>query len=377
MIYLDSASTSLLKPPEVAQAIAEAICTMGNPGRGVHKHAKTASDCIYAGRKAVAALFGTTPQNVVFTSSATEALNIATRGLLGPSCHVITTVLEHNAVLRPLYHLESMGMEISAVGIHEDGNLDYAAFDNYVKPNTKAVVITAASNLTGLIVDMKFVSSFCKKHGLILIVDVAQAAGIIPMDMNAMGIDVLCFTGHKSLYGPQGIGGLCVREGFRHRILPIKFGGAGMDGFSKTQPTEMPEALEAGTLNSHGVAGLLAGIEYISTAGIERNFNKALELAEQFYEEIINIPNVKIYSNFHLPHAPIVTLNIGNMDSGAVELILSDEYGISARGGIHCAPLLHKALGTDMQGAVRFSFSPFNTIQHVLDAARAIKEIAG
>ncbi|MCL2287237.1 MAG: aminotransferase class V-fold PLP-dependent enzyme [Firmicutes bacterium] len=376
MIYLDSASTSLLKPPVVAQTIAEAICTMGNPGRGVHKHAKNASDCIYAGRKAVAALFGTIPQNTVFTSSATESLNIALRGLLGPNDHVITTALEHNAVLRPLYHLESAGMEISIINIKEDNNLNYAGFENYVKPNTKAVIITAASNLTGLIVDMKFISAFCKKYGLILIVDAAQAAGIIPIDMNTLGIDVLCFTGHKSLYGPQGVGGLCVREGFPHRILPTKFGGAGTDSFSKTQPKEMPEALEAGTLNSHGIAGLLAGIEYINKVGMEDNFTKSLELAREFYKEICTILNVKIYTNVYLPHTPIITLNIGDLDSGTVEFILSNEYGISARGGIHCAPLLHKALGTDRQGAVRFSFSSLNTIEHVCDAVRAVKEIA-
>jgi len=375
MIYLDSASTSLLKPPSVANAIVEAIGTMGNPGRGVHKHAKNASNCIYQGRKAVAALFGTSPRHVVFTSSATESLNIAARGLLKPTDHVITTMLEHNAVLRPLYYLESQGMEISTVGLQNDGNLDYTRFENCLKPNTTAVIITAASNLTGLIVDMEFVSSFCKRHGLILIVDAAQAAGIIPMDMKKLEIDVLCFTGHKSLFGPQGIGGLCIREGFDREISPIKFGGSGTDSFAKTQPKEMPEALEAGTLNSHGVAGLLAGIEYINKVGTENILNKALEFTAQFYNEINSISSIKFYSHFHLPHAPIVTLNIGDLDSGTVEFTLSNEYGISARGGAHCAPLLHKALGTHKQGAVRFSFSSFNTADDVQRAVEAIKHI--
>ena len=376
MIYLDSASTSLQKPPEVAQAIVEAIGTLGNPGRGVHKHAKNASDCIYQGRKAIAALFGTAPRNVIFTSSATESLNIAIRGLLKPADHVITTVLEHNAVLRPLYHLEAQGMEISTAGILADGNLDYTSFERCVQRNTRAVVITAASNLTGLIVDMKFISAFCKRHGLFLIVDAAQAAGILPVNMNTLGIDVLCFTGHKSLFGPQGVGGLCVRENFPCNISPVKFGGAGTDSFSKMQPTEMPEALEAGTLNTHGIAGLLAGIEYIGKAGMRNILDKAQELAQQFYDGASRIPNIRIYSHFTLPHTPIVTLNIGGLDSGAVEYILSNEYGISARGGFHCAPLLHKALGTEKQGAVRFSFSSFNTDNDVNQAVKAVRLIA-
>jgi len=376
MIYLDSASTSLQKPPAVAQAVAEAIGALGNPGRGVHKHAKNASDCIFQGRKTIAALFGTVPQHVVFTSGATESLNIAIRGLLTPADHVITTVLEHNAVLRPLYHLESQGMEISTVSLLADRNLDYTAFARCIKPNTKAVVITAASNLTGMIVDLPFIVAFCKKHSLFLIVDAAQAVGLLPINMKALGIDIMCFTGHKSLYGSQGVGGLCVRENFSQRISPVKFGGAGTNAFSKTQPTEMPDTLECGTLNAHGIAGLLAGIAYINQMGTTNLLNKAQALAEEFYKAVSGIPNVKIYSNFNLPHTPVVTINIGDMDSGMVEFILSNEYGISARGGFHCAPLLHKALGTDKQGAVRFSFSSFNTQDEVRQAIEAVGQIS-
>jgi cysteine desulfurase family protein len=376
MIYLDSASTTLQKPPTVARAVAEAIGTLGNPGRGVHKHARDASDCVFQGRKNIAAFFGTLPQNVVFTSSATESLNIAIQGLLNPNDHVITTVLEHNSVLRPLYFLESKGLKISTVGLTNDNNLDYNGFAHCVRANTKAVVITFASNLTGLIVDMKFISAFCKKHGLLLIVDAAQAAGILPVNINDLEIDALCFTGHKSLYGPQGIGGICIRESARN-FSPIKFGGAGGDSFSKTQPKQLPELLEAGTLNTHGIAGLSAGLEYINKTGMKNIFNKSKKLAEKFHNEVREISNVKICSNFALPHTPIVTLNIGELDSAAVEFILSNEYGICARGGIHCAPLLHKALGTEKQGAVRFSFSSFNTEDEVQRAVKAVKLIAG
>ena len=373
MIYLDAASTSLQKPPAVALAMAEALGSLGNPGRGVHFHAKSASDCVYQGRKAVAALFGCAPGQVAFTSGATEALNIAIGGLLKPTGHVITTVLEHNAVLRPLFHLEAQGMGLSVIGL-KDGNLDYAAFENAVKPNTKAVVITFASNVTGLVVDMKQVAAFCKKHGLLLIVDGAQAAGALPIHMGEMGIDVLCFTAHKSLYGPQGIGGLCVAP--HVKVAPVKFGGSGSNSFDKTQPTEMPDALEAGTLNAHGIAGLMAGVGYIGEKGMDSLFGKGQALAAQFYEGVSAIFGVKIYSLFHLPHTPVVALNIGDMDSGAVEDLLSREYGICARGGAHCAPLLHRALGTEKQGAVRFSFSSFNTAEEVTRAVEAVADIS-
>jgi len=374
MIYLDSASTSIHKPPQVAAAMAAAISMLGNPGRGTHKQALDAAKCVYQCRKAVAALLNATPHQVAFTASATESLNMAINGLLSPTDHVITTVLEHNSVLRPLYNLQSCGQSadenMSILGILENGNLNYADFQSYLKPTTKAVVITAASNVTGLVVDMQFVSDFCKKHGLLLIVDAAQTAGLIPANMS--NIHTLCFTGHKSLLGPQGIGGLCVRT---TNISPTKFGGTGVDSFSKTQPQTLPEALETGTLNTPGIAGLLAGIEYINKTGMKNILSTSLNLAEQFYSEVSTIPNVKIYSNFNLPHVPIVALNIGGLDSAMVAFRLSNEYGISVRGGIHCAPLLHKALGTEKQGIVRFSFSSFNTENDVLAAVHAVREI--
>ena len=354
MIYLDSASTSLYKPPQVAAAVLEAVSSCGNPGRGAHKHAMDAAKCIYQGRKTVASFFGATPEQVVFTSSATESLNIAIFGLLKPTDHVITTVYEHNSVLRPLYFMESRGMELSFA--QND-------FESCIKPNTKAVVITAASNVTGQVIDLQKVSGFCKAHGLLLIVDAAQAAGLIPLDMK--DIDVLCFTGHKSLLGPQGVGGLVTKV----EIQPHKFGGSGFDSFSKTQPCKLPESLEAGTLNTPGIAGLSAGIDYVSKNGTKIAF----DLAKLFHNQIKCIGNVKVYSNLELP---IVALNIGDLNSGNVEFFLSNEFGISVRGGFHCAPLLHKIMGTSEQGMVRFSFSPFNTEDDVQKATQAIKSIA-
>ena len=360
MIYFDSAATSLTKPLSVAAAMITAVNSLGNPGRGAHTHALNAAKCIFNGRKTVASFFGAAPNQVVFTSGATESLNIAIRGLLKPGDHVITTVFEHNSVLRPLYNA---GLDIS---IATEINC------RHLKPDTKAVVMTHASNLTGQIFDLETASQFCKKHGLLLIVDTAQTAGLVPLNINDM--DVLCFTGHKSLLGPQGIGGLVVGRGVD--IRPAKFGGSGMDSISKTQPANLPEALEAGTLNTPGVAGLAAGIEYICKTGMANIYQKAQKLAQLFYDGVTGIPGVKIYSNFNALHVPIVALNIGDMDSAIMEFRLSNEYDISVRGGTHCAPLLHDFLGTGMQGAVRFSFSHFNTEDEVRIAIQAVKKLA-
>jgi len=360
MIYLDSAATSLQKPAQVTSAMVEAVKSLGNPGRGAHSHSLDASKCVYQGRKTIASFFGAAPQQVVFTAGATESLNIAISGLLKPADHVITTVYEHNSVLRPLYSLGaalSIVKEISCC---------------HLKPNTKAVVITHASNLTGQILDLQAASKFCKKHGLLLIVDAAQTAGLIPLNIKDM--DVLCFTGHKSLLGPQGIGGLVVGRDIN--ITPTKFGGSGTDSFSKTQPGKLPESLEAGTLNTPGIAGLTAGIEYICRTGMENMYESALKLAKLFHEGVAATRGVKIYSGLDAANMPIVALNIGNMDSAMVEFNLSNKYGISTRGGAHCAPLLHKLLGTEEQGAVRFSFSSFNTEAEVQAAIKAVDEIA-
>jgi len=367
---------------------------MGNAGRGAHSHALAAAQAVYNGRKTIASFFGAEPQQVVFTSGATESLNIAIRGLLKPGDHIITTVLEHNSVLRPLYGL---GVDMGIIGLQLNGDLDYAGFKRCLRPNTKAVVITTASNVTGLLVDIAFVADFCKRHGLLLIVDAAQTAGLCvgggvpdapskahtsnhgasgtpPPTQKHSPVHVLCFTGHKSLLGPQGIGGMIVHPEIS--ILPNKLGGSGTDSFSHAQPTQMPERLEAGTLNTPGIAGLAAGVEYITQAGMGNIFAQSQVFAEYFHREVSKIPGVKLYSNSALPHVPIVALNIGDMDSATAEFVLSSEYGISVRGGAHCAPLMHTALGTREQGAVRFSFSHFNTMQELEAAVRAVRSVA-
>ena len=378
MIYFDHAATSLPKPPAVGKAILQALDTFGGAGRGGHPAALAASRCIYKARKAIAALLGSAPERTVFTSNATESLNLAIAGILTPKDHVITTALEHNSVLRPLYRLCSRGMELSVVDIDPLGNLDYDGFARALRPNTRAVICTHASNLTGTLVDLERVSAFCRKHGLLLVVDASQTAGVFPLNGNEMGIDALCFTGHKGLLGPQGTGGLCLGEGVS--IAPWKVGGSGIHSYSKTHPDWLPESLEAGTLNAHGIAGLLAGVEFIQEIGMDSIRSRALEWTKLFWEGVESLPGVKIYGNGQGPHAPIVALNIGSMDSGEVGDWLAEWYGICVRAGAHCAPLAHMALGTKEQGAVRFSFSAFHTEQEIqagVDAVAAISHQQG
>lgn len=374
MIYFDNAATSLPKPPAVGQAVLAAINTFGGAGRGGHPAALAASRCLFQARKAVAGLMGSAADRTAFTANATDSLNIAIAGLLTREDHVITTVLEHNSVLRPLYKLRSQGMGLSIVGIDQQGNLDYNGFRRLLRPNSKAVVCTHASNLTGTLTDLAFLADFCRENGLLLIVDASQTAGVFPLDADKMGIDVLCFTGHKGLLGPQGTGGLCIRQGLD--VLPLKVGGSGLHTYSETHPADMPEALEAGTANAHGIAGLLAGVEYILATGMDTIRNRELELAKIFRQGILRIPRVRIYGDPARPHAPLVTLNIGSLDSGEVGDRLATLYDICVRSGAHCAPLAHLALGTRSQGAVRFSFSSFNTEEEIQRGIRAIAAIA-
>lgn len=374
MIYFDSAATSLLKPPVVGEAVLAAMQSFGGAGRGSHAPALNASRCIFQARKAIADFMGAVPERTIFTANATESLNIALGGLLTRNDHVITTALEHNSVLRPLYRLQSKGMGLSVVGINADGALDYDGFRRHLQPNTKAVVCTFASNLTGYLVDLELIAAFCREHNLLLIVDASQAAGVFPIDIKAMGIDILCFTGHKGLLGPQGTGGLCLRDGIA--VAPLKVGGSGLHSYSKVHPEALPESLEAGTLNCHGIAGLLAGVQYIRETGIENIRDRELMLAEQFLNGVRAVPEVRVYRAPNAKYAPIVSLNIGTVDAGEVGDRLAFEYEICVRTGAHCAPLAHTALGTKGQGAVRFSFSSLNTEEEIQAGIRAISEIA-
>lgn len=376
MIYLDNAATSFHKPQCVIDAVVQAMQHLGNAGRGAHDEALAASRLIFDARQKLADFFGAgDPSGVAFTMNSTESLNIAIQGLLCPGDHVITTQMEHNSVLRPLYLMERKGVKLSIIPADRLGRIDFSELETQIRLETKAVVCTHASNLTGNMIDIEQVGEICRRHGALLVVDASQSAGVYPIHMMEMGIDVLCFTGHKSLLGPQGTGGICVREGVK--ILPLLAGGSGVHSYSKEHPDVMPTALEAGTLNGHGIAGLSAAVSYIEETGLDQLRNREMELMWKFYNGVKDCSNVKIYGDFSVSkRCPIVALNIGDYDSGRVADELFEEYGICTRAGAHCAPLMHQALGTVDQGAVRFSFSHQNTEAEVDAAIEAVNELA-
>lgn len=374
MIYFDNAATTLQKPPEVEAAVIEALRNAGNAGRGAHAPTLFSSRSIYDTREKLADLFGAEDASrIAFTANATAALNTAINGLYVPGGHILTTECEHNSVLRPLYRLKERGMELSITKADACGRLDYLDFEKNCRENTTAVVITHASNLTGNVMDIRRVSDFAEKHGLLLVVDASQTAGVYPINVRELGIDILCFTGHKGLLGPQGTGGLYVRSGLT--IPPLTVGGSGIHSFDKKHPAMMPEALEAGTLNTHGIAGLNAALSYLEKTGVEKIHQWELQLAKRFADGVRKIPGVRLYGDFECEErVGIVSLNVGEWDSAEVSDFLWENYEIATRAGAHCAPLLHRALGTEKQGAVRFSFSWFNTEEEVDRAVEAIAD---
>ena len=376
MIYLDNAATTMRKPQKVIDAVVQAMSSMGNAGRGVNDVSLSASRIIYDTRERVCGrVGGTNARQGVFTCNSTESLNMALRGLLNPGDHVITTMLEHNSVLRPLYDLESKGTKLTIIGCRERGTFDIEDMRKAITSETKMIVCTNGSNLTGNYVDLKPIGELAHENGLLFVVDASQTAGVFPIDVEEMKIDVLCFTGHKGMLGPQGTGGMYVREGVSVRSL--KAGGTGVQTYSKTQPAQMPTALEAGTLNGHGIAGLHAALEYLEEYGIDNIRAREQKLMWRFYEGVKDIENVTIYGDFTTKNrCAIVTLNIGDYDSSEVSDALLTEYSISTRSGGHCAPLMHEALGTVEQGAVRFSFSHYNTDEEVDTAIQAVRELA-
>ena len=376
MIYLDSAATSLHKPPQVARAVAEAIGSFGNPARGAHAAALAADRAVYETRRELAALLGCPrPDHVIFTCNATEALNIAIYGLLGPGDRAVSTDLEHNSVLRPLYDLQAKGMELAFAPADARGRLDYEALDRLILPGTRAVICTHASNLTGNTLDLPRIAGLAHSRGALLVVDAAQTAGVLPLDMEAMGIDVLCFTGHKGLMGPQGTGGLCLRPGVELR--PFKRGGSGVHSYDPGQPGEYPTRLEAGTLNAHGLAGLRAALGFLRQTGRQRLYELEHARTLAFYEAVRGLEGVTVYGDFSQPlRAGIVSLNIRGLDSARAADLLASEFDIAVRAGAHCTTRMHRALGTEETGAVRFSFSPFTTPEETAAAAEAIRALA-
>ncbi len=372
---MDNAATSMLKPSSVVKAVAEALTSIGNAGRGVNEASLTAARGLYETRCLLAQLLGVKdPKQIAFTSNSTMSLNMAIKGLLAPGDHVVTTIQEHNSVLRPLYELEENGVSLSFVGADENGCTSRADIERAITERSKCIVSTHASNLTGNTLPVAEIGALARKHGLIYIVDASQSAGVLPIDVEQMNIDVLCFTGHKSLYGPQGTGGIYVRPELE--VHPLLVGGTGVQTFNREQPGEMPTHLEAGTLNGHGIAGLKAGLEFVLETGIDAIRERELNLANAFRRGVEGLPGVRLYGDFtQEQRAPIVSLNIGDYDSGEVGEELLERFGIMTRTGGHCAPLLHRHFKTEEQGMVRFSFSHFNTDEEVAAAIQAMTVI--
>lgn len=372
MIYFDHSATSYPKPAAVIAAVNDALINMTNSGRGGYGLSLNASRCLYTTRLVVSRLLGCQDcSQIVFTLNATESLNMAIKGLIHPGDHVITTMVEHNSVLRPLYQLEKQGVALSFLPLDKKGRV-ILNLEAYFKPHTKAIVISQASNVTGNCVDLHQVSLFAKKHGLLLIVDAAQSIG--HLDVKVDDIDVLCFSGHKGLLAPFGVGVLYVRKELY--LPPLKVGGSGIHSFDHEHPSFLPDALEAGTMNVHSIAGLKSGIEYIEATGMDVMQKHALDLAEIFYSGIKDLPGLCFYGDYQTRNRiPIVSFTVQDLDSSFVCDWLYEHYEICVRGGAHCAPLVHEWFHTETQGIVRFSFAYSNTVAEVETAIKAIREL--
>lgn len=378
MIYLDNAATTMHKPQTVIDAVAQAMCSLGNAGRGATSGALDAARTIHGCRAKLARLLGCPrADHVCLTPNSTAALNTAINGVVRRGDRVVTTVLEHNSVLRPLNRLAAeQGVTVEHAGCDANGVLDYDELEQLVTPGTRVVVVTHASNVTGNAVDIARVAAMAHAAGALVIVDASQSAGTAHIDMQAMGLDVVCFTGHKGLMGPQGTGGLAVAEGID--VAPWAMGGTGVHSFDALQPMEWPTRLEAGTLNGHGIAGLSAGLDFIEAqGGVEAIATHERALADRFLAGVREIPEIKLYGAFDQPaRSAIVSLNVGDIDSAEISDALMQGWGIATRPGAHCAPLMHRALGTERQGVVRFSFGYFNTDEEVDAAIEALRDLA-
>ncbi|MFC4772027.1 aminotransferase class V-fold PLP-dependent enzyme [Enterococcus hermanniensis] len=370
-IYMDNAATTAQKPAVVSESMIKILQGQyGNSSRGAHGYSLASYRVAERARNQIKNLFHTAEQyEVAFTNNATVALNEVLKGLIKPGDHVITTSWEHNSVLRPLYQLEAQGVFLDIVSSEPiSGRLNYDEFLQKLRPTTKAVICNHASNVTGNLLDLARIKKFCVQHDLFLIVDASQTAGMVPIDLSDGKIAALCFTGHKSLYGPQGTGGVCVRKDVP--LEPVLTGGDGMQSFSKVQPQELPTLLEAGTLNIPGLAGLAASVEWL------KGKPDTSDLGDYFYQEAQKITGLTMYGDFSAPRVNVFSINLQEAESAIVSDLLWEEFEIATRPGYHCAPLMHKALHTADRGTVRLSFSYFTTKKEVERVLAALKNLA-
>lgn len=377
MIYLDNAATTWPKPQQVVDAIQEVLVHKGgNAGRGGHGAAMQIARLIFQTRQDLCDLFGTEdPSRVVFTQNATHALNQALFGLLKPGDHVITSSIEHNAVARPLWALKNRGVEVSEVPGIPGREFDLEAYDKAFQTNTKLVVTLHASNVTGTLLPVKEIGQIAHEHHAYYLLDAAQTAGVFPIDVGRQSVDLLAFPGHKGLLGPQGTGGLLIQPGLQ--LEPLIYGGTGSLSEEDRQPDFLPDALESGTLNGAGIAGLGAGVRYILNEGVDRIRVREQALCRRLWNGLGKIPGVKLYGSDRVERrSPIVAFNIRDMDSVEASFRLEEKAGIIARAGLHCAAHAHRMFGTLDQGVIRFSPSHFTSEEEIETALQAVKGLA-
>lgn len=380
VIYFDNAATSFPKPVKVAEAILDYVQNIGaNPGRSGHKKAVEAGQIVFETRKSLAQFFGmNNPMHVIFTSNATEALNMAIHGILNPDDHVITSSMEHNSVIRPLHKMQKTGLiDLTIVQTNSTGLLNIEDIRKAIKPQTKAVVINHVSNVNGCMQPIQEIGQICKENDLIFVIDAAQSAGISPIDLKIDHIDLLAVPGHKNLYGPTGTGALLIADGFDfNKIKPLKCGGTGSLSDSIEQPDFLPDMLESGTLNVAGIAGLNAGIEHMHKIGLKAIQQHKEELQKHFLQSALeNIPNFEHFSNPSSPAAGVISFQLPGISVSETAQKLSEKYNIMCRHGLHCAPLAHQTLNTFPCGTLRFGFSIFNTKEEVNKAVAALKAL--
>jgi cysteine desulfurase family protein len=378
-IYFDNAATSWPKPSAVPAALVDYFGEAGgNPGRSGHRMSVAAARIVENVREGLAGLFNVSdPSRIIFTHNATHALNMALYGLLKRGDHVVTTSVEHNSVMRPLRHLESRGIEVTVVpGCSFDGTQDIQSLERAIRPGTTRLLVTThASNVTGTLTPVADLAAIARKHGILYLVDGAQTAGAIPIDVEKIGLDMLAFTGHKALLGPTGTGGLYIREGIE--LTPLIRGGTGSDSAHEIQPQFMPDAYESGTLNLAGIAGLGAALRFLSELGIEAVSAHERSLIKQFLSGVSDIRGIRVYGTAEADSkCGVVSFNVEGALPSEVGLLLDQSFGTMARTGLHCAPAAHRTLGTFPAGTVRFSFGWFNTPDEVEAALKALREIA-
>jgi cysteine desulfurase family protein len=377
MIYLDNAATSWPKPPAVARAVRNALIGgMGNPGRTNHNNSFHASLMVQECREQLAQLFGIpNPLRICFTANTTDALNMAIKGVLSPGDHVLCSSMEHNSIWRPLMALEERGIELTVVETDVTGVIDVSSIEGAIKNNTKLIAMIHASNVNGAIQPIAQIGRVARERGITMLVDAAQTAGSIPIDVVAMNIDLLAFPGHKGLLGPQGTGGLYVGE--KVDIRPLKEGGTGSDSNSPHQPPYYPDRLESGTLNLPGIAGLNESVRYLLRKGVATIGRKEAVMTQHLLAGLAQIDGVTVYGPaVRVPRAAVVSFNIRDMDSDFVATQLEVRADIASRPGWHCAGLAHRTQGTSLTGTVRLSPGPFTRLAEIKTAVRVISELA-